>query len=216
MNKEFLDSLKKNPCKDCGKIYPPECMDFDHLENKNRTIASMKNFSKENILKEVSKCELVCAYCHNIRTNSRRNKNTKPTKTKIENKKLLDEIKKSGCYICGYSIIENLEFDHIDRAKKTKNICELAKGKTSLLKEELKNCRVICIVCHRTKSIYETDVLIEKKKKIIRDFEKRIRECIGCHEIKEFCEFPKRGKIVYTRCKKCFYKYRKGKKINGL
>lgn len=173
----------------------------------------MQTYSKKNILKEIEKCELVCAYCHNIRTVNRRDKNIKPTKAKLRNKAILDKIRESGCYLCGYSESKiNLEFDHINREKKTKNICELMKGRTSLLEEELKNCRVICIVCHRQKSKTENDIVVVKKKKVFRDFEKRVRECKGCKEIKDFAMFPKRGNIVYTRCKKCFYNYRRLKK----
>ena len=28
--KARLEECKKNPCTDCGRSFPPECMDFDH------------------------------------------------------------------------------------------------------------------------------------------------------------------------------------------
>ena len=72
--REWVDSLKKEkPCKDCGKVDLPFLMDFDHIEKKEFSISKswMNGFSKEKILKEIKKCELVCCRCHRIRTHSR-------------------------------------------------------------------------------------------------------------------------------------------------
>jgi len=198
---EWYNSLKDKPCVDCGKKYPPSCMEWDHLKDKKYRISKIKTYSKEKILLEISKCELVCAYCHNIRTNARRKVGEKANKTKRYNQELILELKKSGCYICGYSDLICLEFDHIDPKLKTKNICELVKGKTSLLLKELENCKVICRICHRLKP----KIKIKRvKKKIFKDFKNRIRECIVCHKILSFDNFYKRGNIVYTKCKLCF------------
>jgi hypothetical protein len=72
--REWLNDLKKGPCVDCGVAYGPEAMDFDHLGDKEFGIADMirRNFSKERIAAEITKCELVCAVCHRLRTAARR------------------------------------------------------------------------------------------------------------------------------------------------
>lgn len=69
----FIDGLKKVPCKDCGNTYDPCAMDFDHLSDKECDVSSMarRMMSKERILAEVAKCEVVCAVCHRIRTKQR-------------------------------------------------------------------------------------------------------------------------------------------------
>ncbi len=70
--REWLKELKGCPCLDCGGLFPPECMDFDHRDRsqKKRNIASMIGIcqSKATILAEIAKCDLVCANCHRIRT----------------------------------------------------------------------------------------------------------------------------------------------------
>mgnify|MGYP003441980246 CR=1 FL=1 len=69
-----VDELKTLPCTDCGHTYPPECMDFDHIDdNKEMSVghAVSKNWSIDRILREIKKCELVCANCHRIRTKQR-------------------------------------------------------------------------------------------------------------------------------------------------
>jgi hypothetical protein len=68
------DTLKKDPCKDCDRTFPPECMDFDHRpgEVKIQMISHIINRgNKQAILDEVKKCDLICACCHRIRTKRR-------------------------------------------------------------------------------------------------------------------------------------------------
>lgn len=69
---DFLAAIKVAPCLDCGGNFPPEAMDFDHvMGTKIRTISNMHNFSRERVLQEIEKCELVCANCHRVRTKKR-------------------------------------------------------------------------------------------------------------------------------------------------
>lgn len=66
---EWLRSLKDIPCKDCGQTFPPYVMDFDHLGDKEFGIASYYiRYGREKLIKEMAKCEVVCANCHRIRT----------------------------------------------------------------------------------------------------------------------------------------------------
>lgn len=65
---EFIWSLKNKPCQDCGGSFHPAVMQWDHTRDKFRDISKMVLYSKEKILKEIAKCELVCANCHAMRT----------------------------------------------------------------------------------------------------------------------------------------------------
>jgi hypothetical protein len=68
----LIDSFKEAPCVDCKQTFPPYVMDFDHVEdNKYTNVSSMLGHSKEKVLEEIAKCELVCANCHRIRTYNR-------------------------------------------------------------------------------------------------------------------------------------------------
>lgn len=66
------------PCTDCKVVFPPECMDFDHLpgSTKVNNVGTMvvHGWSREKVMLEIAKCELVCANCHRIRTRKRRNR----------------------------------------------------------------------------------------------------------------------------------------------
>ena len=73
----FINVLKDNPCVDCHVKYPACVMDFDHIKIKTFSIANVCRhlYSNYKILKEIEKCELVCANCHRIRTFIRRGEN---------------------------------------------------------------------------------------------------------------------------------------------
>lgn len=66
----IIDRLKSDPCTDCGGIFPPECMDFDHVRGKK--LGNISKLPLKLALEELWKCELVCATCHRQRTMERR------------------------------------------------------------------------------------------------------------------------------------------------
>lgn len=69
----WMRSMKTDPCTDCGVAFPPTCMDWDHVRGtKKYEIARMRGFARATILEEMTKCDLICANCHRIRTNDRR------------------------------------------------------------------------------------------------------------------------------------------------
>ena len=76
INKEFiLNYLQGKSCKDCGYNKSIIPLEFDHLQNKRNEVSVMisNGYSLEAIQEEINKCEIVCANCHRIRTELRRN-----------------------------------------------------------------------------------------------------------------------------------------------
>ena len=67
--RQHLDSLKTTPCVDCGNSFPPCVMDFDHVRGEKVTsVSRMLRWSRERLLAEIAKCDLVCSNCHRLRT----------------------------------------------------------------------------------------------------------------------------------------------------
>lgn len=66
--------LKSRPCLDCKIEYPSWVMQFDHVRGEK--VADIANLvrlgSLQNLLDEISKCDVVCANCHAQRTHERR------------------------------------------------------------------------------------------------------------------------------------------------
>ena len=74
LSREWMDSLKTGPCVDCGQEFPPCVMQWDHRpgESKKADVSVLAGrWSRERVLAEVTKCDLVCANCHALRTCTR-------------------------------------------------------------------------------------------------------------------------------------------------
>jgi len=70
--KKLAEIKKASGCVDCGESNPI-VLDFDHIRDKKYNISRMihDGFSWKAIVKEMQKCEVVCANCHRIRTHNR-------------------------------------------------------------------------------------------------------------------------------------------------
>lgn len=149
-----IDKLKNNPCKDCGEIYEPFCMDFDHIGLKTDSISLMihNTWSLEKIKKEIEKTELVCVLCHKTRTHNRLEySNNKIIK---RNREFVLEYKQKSCAICGNNFEPwQMEFDHINDDK-FESISKMITSRYSIekIRKELEKCQVICALCHRRKT----------------------------------------------------------------
>lgn len=67
-----MASLKEGvPCHDCGEVFPVWVMHWDHLpefEKLDEISVMVGSRTRDAILAELKKCELVCANCHVLRT----------------------------------------------------------------------------------------------------------------------------------------------------
>lgn len=71
----IIDSLKNKPCADCGILWPPCAMEFDHPDPKVKSFTISKwagGGITPSLLAEIAKCDLICACCHRIRTQRQR------------------------------------------------------------------------------------------------------------------------------------------------
>ena len=68
----WMDTLKEGrACADCGGSFPPYVMQWDHLPGHLKAgdlSVMVGNRSRQTVLEELKKCELVCANCHVLRT----------------------------------------------------------------------------------------------------------------------------------------------------
>ncbi len=78
--RRLREYLLQKSCVDCGENNW-KVLEFDHVRGKKRqvpnraTIAYMvsRAYGWETILKEITKCDVVCANCHRLRTIKREN-----------------------------------------------------------------------------------------------------------------------------------------------
>jgi hypothetical protein len=73
--RRFINLLKMDrPCYDCGGMFEPHVMDWDHVtgEKKFTIGANQRSHKLEDVIDEINKCQLVCANCHRLRTMARK------------------------------------------------------------------------------------------------------------------------------------------------
>lgn len=230
----WIQKIKSNtPCIDCGKIYEPYCMDYDHILEKGEKFKSvsrmvMDNIPKEIIIKEIEKCDLVCLLCHNKRTYNRFYKvlgNVRSYPPHVQrNIDIINQFKNKSCTICNSQHKHyNMQIDHIDPSTKLYDVCQLKSRKVEILMIELDKCQVLCALCHRRKSITEQQddkysmprQAPAKRQELFYDHATNIKECGLCHQIlavELFRANKNTNSGLDTYCKSCFNKYRREKR----
>ena len=67
-----VTEAKAVECTDCGVQYPSYVMEFDHVRgSKVFNLAHSSRYGMPATLREISKCDVVCANCHRKRTAAR-------------------------------------------------------------------------------------------------------------------------------------------------
>lgn len=69
IRKWWADFKSKRKCIDCGECHP-SCLEFHHTNDDKESdlcTAVSNGWSKQRIIKEVAKCDCVCANCHRKR-----------------------------------------------------------------------------------------------------------------------------------------------------
>jgi hypothetical protein len=233
---QWFQGLKSNtPCADCSQIYEPYCMDYDHVPGRGEKIKSvsrmvLEHVSKDVILEEIKKCDLVCLFCHNKRTQNRfievLGEERKYPPHVQRNISIINEFKNKPCVICGQQYDHyNMQIDHIDPATKLHDVCQLKSRKVEILMVELAKCQVLCALCHRRKSITEQQddkysvprMSPPKRQGLFYDPITNTKECGLCHEILSgelFRPNKKTTSGLDTYCKECFNEYRRERRRN--
>ena len=185
--KEYVAEKKQEigECAHCRRFHP-YIMEFDHNQGiKNYNISQIRNVNAFE--KELKFVQLLCGICHSIKTYNEIQEKKKmwiysntPECIKQRaivqrNRDYVNKIKTdSGCEICHYNNLScpsTLEFDHIDRTKKTNTICQMVLNGNSLdlIKEELLNTRILCRNCHKIKTMENKDYFSPFKQQSLSD-----------------------------------------------
>jgi len=169
----FLREVRRRPCADCGKTFPPWVMDFDHRDpvHKSFSIAAGKVLlkSRDLLLAEIAKCDIVCANCHAARTYCYFRSELSPFRLRepgtsprveelrarrVSHRELLRDLRERACADCRQEFpYYVMQFDHRDPATKNYVVTQMVgrAGKDKILAEVAK-CDVVCANCHRERT----------------------------------------------------------------
>jgi rRNA-processing protein FCF1 len=143
-------------------------MDFDHREPSRKsfrlTAGTAMLKSRAALLEEVSKCDIVCANCHRVRTRARREGYAAgPGNSRyLERKRaawraqasLLDRLRDVPCADCGGHFEAcAMDFDHRDPAAKRYTVTRMiGRAGTERILAEVAKCDIVCANCHRLRT----------------------------------------------------------------
>jgi hypothetical protein len=142
-------------------------MDFDHREPSHKsfrlTAGAAMLKSPAALLEEVSKCDIVCANCHRVRTRARTGRSSRPgTSRYLERKRaawraqasLLDRLRDVRCADCGGQFEAcAMDFDHRDPAAKQYTVTRMiGRAGTERILAEVAKCDTVCANCHRLRT----------------------------------------------------------------
>jgi hypothetical protein len=141
----------RGPCVDCGENNI-RVLDFDHIDREQKSIPVSRCLTLDDLYEEGGKCEMRCVMCHIRRTKQQMNYGT----TNCLKKRFIDNIKlnSKGCEECGWfdeSLLEGLDFDHLDPKCKNVSVSHMVNGPYTIedIKDEISMCRILCRKCHR-------------------------------------------------------------------
>ena len=166
---EFLREVRRRPCADCGGVFSPWVMDFDHRDpaEKSFTLTSGRAMlmSRPRLMAEIDKCDIVCANCHAARTYRwlrARDNVVSGTSPRLEEKReywrgharLLEQLRDVPCADCGLRFPSYvMQFDHRDPSDKNYTVTRMIgrAGREKILEEAAK-CDIVCANCHRDRT----------------------------------------------------------------
>lgn len=172
--------FNKRSCTDC-KLTDTVLFECDHIDdNKSKQKNGNKNkgmsfLSVKKIPIELKKCEVVCCYCHRLRTIKRyadrkRDKTKRTRRDKLT--KFVNDIKlKTGhCFDCKRTVLnENVsafDYDHLKPEEKVDRISKMIKDECDekVILAEIEKCQLVCANCHRIRTA------IRSKRRKLCDF----------------------------------------------
>jgi hypothetical protein len=158
-HRAFLDGLKAGkPCLDCVGVYPPFCMEFDHVRGTKRwALGKMANHRREAVLAELEKCELVCCACHRVRTQARKGASRIPKVRAF--REWLSALKATPCKDCGKTLHHPaMDFDHL-QDDKVSGISAMWSWSREKVLAEIAKCELVCANCHRVRTMSRKAVI---------------------------------------------------------
>lgn len=162
-NKELLIKIKNVCCLDCHNKFPYYAMHFDHInDDKLYNVGAMLSHNEKKILKEIAKCEIVCANCHFIRTFNRKNGAVPKSLFVQRNQKYVNNIKSiSPCVDCKLKFhFYAMQFDHIDATNKKTEVSRLVNSNCDIItiQNEIDKCDLVCANCHAIRTYIRRDI----------------------------------------------------------
>jgi hypothetical protein len=137
----MLKGVRERLCGGCGVQQPVEDFPFKNAavgKRHSRCRACLRQNSRRH-------------YQGNKRAYLKRNQKNNPLQRNTNRLFVMQFLLEHPCVRCGQSDPVLLEFNHIDPATKTANVCDVIHSRASLtrVRDEIGKCEVLCANCHQ-------------------------------------------------------------------
>ena len=154
MKRDALMKLKNVPCLHCNQSFPSPVMDFSHRDSSNKLYSiseNVNNKSLDDLLEEAAKCDVLCANCHRIVTQSQQ---FIPKGDYLKRKQFILSFKDKPCLDCNTKYPPFvMDFDHRDPSDKLFEINGSAANRSKAnIELEIAKCDLLCANCHRIRT----------------------------------------------------------------
>jgi len=165
---DLLRELRRVPCTDCGRRFPPCAMDFDHREPGTKAFWILQRAGSVSVARltaELDKCDIVCANCHRERTHVRALERRAArivaglpphteSRLRREQTELIQRLRHVPCVDCHeLHPFYAMDFDHRTPIHKTSEVPRLlGRVSTPRLLDEIAKCDIVCANCHRIRT----------------------------------------------------------------
>ena len=175
--RDYLRGLRSEPCADCGGVFQPHQMDFDHRDPHEKafrlTAGGAMLATPARLEAEIRKCDVVCANCHRQRTRLRQTsaghgKAPASGSPQLDRKRrywraqgrMIDMIKQRPCADCAGSFPAcAMDFDHRDPATKRYTVSRMiGRAGAARIMAEVAKCDIVCANCHRDRTYRRREV----------------------------------------------------------
>lgn len=165
--RDELRALRAVPCADCGGVFEPHQMDFDHRDPTTKSFRLTSGAAMlactARLEAEIAKCDVVCANCHRVRTRQRSTLRPRAVASpELVRKRrywraqleMLERLKQRPCADCGGHFPScAMDFDHRDPGQKQYTVSRMVgRAGHGRIMAEVAKCDIVCANCHRDRT----------------------------------------------------------------
>jgi len=163
----YFEKWKTNhACQNCG-IKDSRLIEADHQKEFKKVYDCGShcwwacNGGVEALQAELRKCKPLCRFCHALKSQAERKKQTQPqylARQKIIN---AEKLKRGACLTCKRTVTLvtacAFDFDHINPETKRMRVSKMVYKSwdyfNAYAKEEMRKCNLLCVSCHKIRTL---------------------------------------------------------------
>ena len=160
----FRKWKENHSCQNC-RIRDSRLIEADHQSDKVHKCSDYQwwacNGGVEALKAELDKCKPLCNFCHRLKSQAERKKQKQPSNIAKQKIITAEKLKRGSCLTCTREVtLENaqaFDFDHRNPETKRMNVSKMVYKSWDYFNahclNEMKKCNLLCVSCHKIKTL---------------------------------------------------------------